>query len=384
MTVHKFGGAVLRSPGGFHAMADIVRGDSAMGCLVVVSAIGGTTRTLSEAAQEAMKGASNTSEDLLDGVLEAHCALADATVASEHERRTLRHALGEHADHARRLCRSVALTMQCSPRVLDRLLAIGEDMARTLAVASLQSIAVPASEVDARQLLVTDDQFGSASPLLEQTMLRVQQRLPPSVIAGHAWVTQGFVASTLTGETTTMGRESSNLSAAVLAASVKAEQIMIWTDVEGVRTADPALCDSTRVVEHLHYDQAHAAAAYGLKLIYPTMMEPAQRAGIRITIASPFDTHGASRTDIDGTSHVPRPLITVSANGSSSLVTVLFCPLGSVLDAAQRLLHKLPVAEHPFELRTNAHDHAATFVVHSDHLRTVVNFLHREICESTP
>lgn len=383
MTVHKFGGAVLRSPGGFHAMAEIVRRDSATGCLVVVSAIGGTTRTLSQAAQEAMKGASNTSEDLLNGILEAHSALADATVTNEHERRTLRHALSEHADHARRLCRSMALTMQCSPRALDRLMAIGEDMARTLAVASLQAASIPASEVDARDLLVTDDHFGSASPLLEQTTVRVHQTLPPSITAGRVWVTQGFVALTLTGDTTTMGRESSNLSAAVLAASLEAKQIMIWTDVEGVRSADPALCDNTRVVEQLHYDQAHAAAAYGLKLIYPTMMEPAQRAGIRITIASPFDTEGTSRTDIDGTAHVPRPLIAVSEDGSSSLVTVLFSPLGTVLDAAQQLRRQLPTEEHPFELRTNAHDHAATFVVNSDHLRTVVNILHREICEST-
>ena len=122
-----------------------------------------------------------------------------------------------------------------------------------------------AREVDARTLIVTDSAHGHASPLLEPTRNRVQHALgtaPAGIV-----VTQGFVASSERGDTTTMGRESSNLSAALLAASLDASGVSIWTDVEGVRSADPSMCTNSFSIEHLHYDQARIAAAYGLKLL---------------------------------------------------------------------------------------------------------------------
>lgn len=381
MTVQKFGGAILRNPEGFRDMVSIVGRHAGQRCVVVVSAIGTTTRTLAVAAEEALKGASQGAQDLLQRVADVHHELANEVVSNEPLRRTLRHAITGYQDQTAKLLKSIALTRTCSARTLDRVLAVGEDLARAIATASLLDADLPAHEVDARTLIVTDSAYGNATPLLEQTRHRVQHALGTS--PGGIMVTQGFVACSEQGDTTTMGRESSNLSAALLAVCFEASGVTIWTDVEGVRTADPSICSGTLPIEHLHYDQARIAAAYGLKLLYPTMIEPAQMAGIAVHIASPSNANEAGTT-IDGVSGSLRPMITTAEQNGRTHVTMLFTPMTSALRAAtvvvEALQESLGTAE--IDLVTQAHDQAVTIVLPTHAAPEAVRILHREICES--
>jgi aspartate kinase len=350
-------------------------------CLVVVSAIGSTTRSLAEAGTLASQGADQSAGALIQEVLDQHLLLAESVVSGEHSRRILRHTLMEHCQQAQRLVSSIALTRQCTARSLDRVMAIGEDLARSIACAALQDSGINVNEVDSRSLIVTDASFGQASPLPEATAHRVGHVLgaPRSGVT----VTQGFVASSEHGETTTMGRESSNLTASLLASCLGADDVTIWTDVDGVRTADPSMVATTYPLRHLHYDEARIAAAYGLKLLYPTMIEPARRAGIALRFAHAADPDSPG-TSIDAKSGQSRPLITCETADQCSTVTALFTPLRVALRAAQVVIDELePSLGHDvIDVQTHAHDRAMSIVVHPHAAPDVVRILHRELCEN--
>ncbi len=383
MTVQKFGGAVLRTPEGFRSMISIISRLEIQPCLVVVSALGATTRSLAEAAQLASQGADRRAGDLIHVLLDDHVRLAENVVRGEHSRRILRHTLTEQCQQVHRLVSSIALTRQCTARTLDRVLAIGEDLARSIASAALRDSGIDVNEVDARSLIVTDASFGQASPLTEATHHRVNHIFGQTHQRSSVTVTQGFVASSEHGETTTMGRESSNLTASLLASCLGARDVTIWTNVDGVRTADPSMVATTYPLRHLNYDQARIAANYGLKLLYPTMIEPAHRAGISIRIAN------ASAPDSPGTSinagaGQSRPLITCELEDQGSTVTALFAPLRDALRAAQVVIDELEpsLGSDAINVQTHAHDHALSIVVLPNAAPDVVRILHRELCET--
>jgi aspartate kinase len=380
MTVEKFGGAVLRTPLGFKAMSAIIQSRQPEPCMVVVSAIGSTTRSLAAAAACSLRGAGGEAAALLDAITMVHADLAGSICADPIERRQLTHALTELVDGARRLCRSVEVTRQCSARTLDRIMATGEDLARRLATAALQGTGIEITEVDARTLIMTDDQYGSARPLPEATRRRVRHQLEQS---DTTWVTQGFVASTESGETTTMGRESSNLSASLLASCLDAKSVTIWTDVEGVQTADPMICPSAFTVRHLQYDQARIAASYGLKLLYPTMIDPAELSGIPIRIASALapDDQG---TRIDAKPASAPVMIATVDNGETSAVTILFVSLEESLRAIMHVLESLGSSHADgIDVITHMHDRAATIVVPTPLAPFVVRALHSELYQES-
>lgn len=380
MTVEKFGGAVLRTPRGFEAMTSIIRDRQSDPCVVVVSAVGNTTRSLAAAAACSLRGQGGEASTQLDSIATVHAELAASIGADPIRRRRLTHALTEILDVARRLCRSVEVTRQCSSRTLDRIMATGEDLARTLAAAALQEAGIALSEVDARTLIMTDEQYGAARPLTEPTRRRVRHLLETQ---GTTWVTQGFVASTESGETTTMGRESSNLSASLLASCLDASSITIWTDVAGVQTADPMICPSGYTVRHLQYDQARIAASYGLKLIYPTMIDPAETCGIPIRIASALapDDKG---TLIDAKTATAPVMIATVDNEEMTSVTVLFVTLEESLRAIMRVLESLGSSHADgIDVTTNMHDRAATIVVPTPLAPFVVRALHSELCQES-
>ncbi|MBU3700270.1 MAG: aspartate kinase [Candidatus Kapabacteria bacterium] len=380
MTVEKFGGAVLKSLEGFNAMASIIRSRVSEPCLVVVSAVGSTTRDLATAANRSVLGAGGEASSILDAVESHHLELARAIAPDSVHGRELVHSITEVVSSVRRLCRSVEVTRQCSARTLDRIIAAGEDLSRQLAVATLRTAGMVAHDVDARSLIATDDEFGKARPNTLQTRQRVKMALGSR---DAVTVTQGFVASTMTGETTTMGRESSNLSASLLAACVEATSVTIWTDVPGVQTADPSICHSARGIEHLSYEQARIAANYGLKLLYPTMIEPAQHDGIPVRIASAADPSQRG-TLIDARPGNAPVMIVSSETGSTTSVTMLFVTLPlalkAIANAVDRLGSTLPSGT--IDIVTHMHDQAASIVVPSLHAPEITKILHAELCET--
>lgn len=379
MVVMKFGGAVLQHAAGFENMASIVRNELRKPVVVVVSALGRTTRELAHAAGLASKADTEQALQILERIETSHCLLANELLADGTEAESTTMRLRDTMHQARSVIQSVAIARQLSDRTLDRVMAYGEDLSRIIAAAALQGAGLDVTEIDARDIVVTTSAYGTAEPLFDKTTVRLQDvrsRLQSSENA--VVVTQGFVGQTEDGITTTMGKESSNLSATLLAASLGATEVVIWTDVEGIRSIDPRYAATTHVRVHLSYTQARQAALRGLKLIYPTMISPAEHAGIPIRIASASNPRGDS-TVIDATQHEGIPVLFALPEADHTTVTVMFASLRTWFHAVA----SLPPAIHDLAIQhvdADTTDQAASLVVDNEVVAAVLDHLHTQLC----
>lgn len=374
----KFGGAVLHKPAGFYDMLNIVLGERRRPIMIVVSALGTTTRELGSAAALAAQGEADAALQILENIHRYHLACAQELLDASHLA-AADNELAHHVQQARTLLRSIAVTRHLSPRTSDRILSIGEDLSRSLACIYLTSAGVGVRQVDARQIIVTNEQYGAAEPLIEKTKICTAQLLQ-SLRADHQdiAVTQGFVGSTESGETTTLGKESSNLTATLLGASLGAEEVVIWTDVQGVRTIDPKYSSDSRVRSHLSYEQARLAATSGLKLIYPTMITPAEQAAIPIRIASAHDPH-ADSTLIGISGKDGAPIIIAKEQQEHAIITVMFASVHACLAATTSLLETIHESA-LISVNANRHDQTFGITVTREVLSTVLSYLHKHLC----
>ena len=326
-TVLKFGGTSVASPTALESVARIVgglRGDR----IVVVSATAGTTDALHSAAREAQEGHATSAEQVMRDIAGAHANIvADLLGVSGAE--TLRE-ITDLTERTVGLLRSVATLRECTARTLDAIVSYGELISAPIVAALLKGRGVTAESLSAEGLVITDDAFGHASPLADETRARVQQELVPRMKAGIVPVVTGYVASTADGLTTTLGRGGSDYSAAVLAAAVNADELRIYTDVSGVMSADPRIVTDAKPIAKMSYAEAAELAYFGAKVIHPRTVLPAIEAHIPVRILNTFapDDVGTTITAdpvFDGnvvkatTSLVGLGLITVQGAGMSGV-----------------------------------------------------------------
>jgi len=346
MVTMKFGGAVLRSPEGFRQMATILRKTNEP-VLVVVSAFASATRDLEFAARLAAKGLPAEAHERLLQVIDDHRALMRSLLPVPAIRDALDALVeGVHAA-ASELLSAIAVTRQLTPKTLDKLLAFGEFLALHIARHVLVSDDLDVVGVDAGEVMITTNDHGRAVPIPDAIRTRVNTVLKPALQEHQIVLVQGFVGRGQDGSTTTMGRESSNLTATVLGSALGVREIVIWTDVEGIRSADPHLCDHTRLRPELSWSEARIAANVGLKLLYPTMIEPAESHNIPIRIACASRPNGES--SLIGRSSKPCEPIVITregAEGATDVVTV-FADASPWLTAASQAVSELNEAD-PF------------------------------------
>lgn len=292
MRVMKFGGAVMRNPEGFAAMTAILRHYRNEPLLVVVSAFSTVTRDLKHAASLAEQGDEHEALALADTILAQHERFSQELLRDEQTREALLLLLQEHGKRLREYLRGVAITRELTPRTLDAILSYGEYLAVHLTKHYLQEQQFTVAFVDAADIIVTDDRHGAAVPNREQTAGNTEEKLLPQLHRTPMVITQGFIGRSSAGEITTMGMESSNLTATLLGELIGAQEIFIWTDVEGIRSADPRYASTTFPIPHLSYAQAHTAALNGVKLLHPDMIAPVRRASIPLHIRSAFAPEG--------------------------------------------------------------------------------------------
>ncbi len=301
--VFKFGGTSVASPPAVESLAKIV-GATTGERVVVVSATAGTTDALVKATQQASAGDAAGAQQIIQKLAEQHKNLAADLVGVEGAE-----ALTEISDLTERtiaLLRSVALLRECSPRSMDAILSYGERVSAPIVAALLTARGVPAEALSAEGLIITDDAFGHANPLMELTRERVETQLRPRMRYGTVPVVTGFVASTADGVTTTLGRGGSDYSAAILAAALGARECRIFTDVSGVMSADPRIVPDAKPLAAISYAEAAELAYFGAKVIHPRTVLPAVEAGIPVRILNTFapDDPGTTitaRTPTDGT-----------------------------------------------------------------------------------
>jgi len=274
MIVMKFGGSSLADAGRIRRVASIIRGRLRERPVVVVSALGGATDELLKAAREALTGGLARFEAVRERHLRTARSLGkDPSV------------LGGLSEELLKLLQGVSLLRELTPRTLDHVASFGERMSARLVAACLRGAGLPARPFDAFDLgLWTDDRFGSANPLPDASA-RIRRAFRR--VRGLPVVT-GFIGRTSTGEVTTLGRNGSDYSATVFGAALGARRVEIWSDTDGVMTADPRVAPDAKPLERISFEEAGELAYYGGRVLHPHTLVPAIEKGIPIRVLNTF------------------------------------------------------------------------------------------------
>ncbi len=261
---------------------------------VVTSAMSGVTDMLVNSARAAANGQQQPFLDARDALYEKHMQAAQALIEDKKSLEQYERHVEELVRFFARLCGSIHVLGELTPRGLDVVSGLGERLSAPLLAAALQAQGVDATWIDATEIIVTDEQFGEATPIIAPTCERVQARLKPLIAAGVIPIVTGFVGATESGVPTTLGRGGSDFSAAILGACLGADEIQIWTDVNGILTADPRIVPEARTLRQLSYNEAAELAYFGAKVIHPKTMLPAVERKIPIRILNTFHPDGPS------------------------------------------------------------------------------------------
>ena len=291
MRILKFGGTSVGSAEAFDQVAKIVararQQDSQV--VVVTSAMSGVTDTLINAAKAAAAGDRKPYREAREDLMAKHQMVAGQLIGDGVERAALGRLFDARLTAFERLCRSVDVLGELTPRGLDVISGTGERLSAPLLAAVLRANGVAAEWVDAAEIVVTDDNFGNADPLIEPTTVHVKSRLQPLLNGGVVPVITGFVGATKDGISTTLGRGGSDYSAAILGAALHADEVQIWTDVNGIMTADPRVVPTARTIPEISYIEAAELAFYGAKVLHPKTILPAVERDIPILVLNTFE-----------------------------------------------------------------------------------------------
>jgi aspartate kinase len=287
-TVMKFGGTSVGDVAAFERVVGIVSSHLDRKPVVVVSAMTKVTDALLAAFDTAKKGDSAEAFASLGPHFERHVEVSKHFIPSENPNSfsgELDLARDELSDLLVRVSRrSLPLQM-----LKDAIVAYGEQLSSRLLAEALRARGVNARPADSRRLIVTDDEYGAAQPIIEETNELVRLELEPLIAAGEVPVMGGFIAANRAGETTTLGRGGSDYSAAIVAAALNAGELQIWTDVTGVMTCDPRICGAARTIPVLSYEEAAELAYFGAKVLHPKTIKPAVDNAIPVRVCNTFE-----------------------------------------------------------------------------------------------
>ena len=267
MIVMKFGGTSVKDADAVRRVVQVV-GRERRPRLVVVSALSKVTDALLEAARLAEQGDATGARQAVKALHRRHEEMA-ALVRATERRASLLAAIDALFEELEGIVRALAVVEEVSPRSKDAIVAFGELASSRIVAAALEDAGLASRWLDARAVLVTDAQHGAALPDRETTDERLRSLVRPLLADGLVPVVGGFVGATAAGLTTTLGRGGSDLSAALFGAGLAADEIQIWTDVDGMLTADPRMVAAPRVVPQLSFDEASELAYFGAKVLHP-------------------------------------------------------------------------------------------------------------------
>lgn len=297
MLVLKFGGTSVADQAAVTRLIQIVRATrqstlpniqagaqpDPRGPVVVVSALGGATDRLLGLAAQARAGDADGAREHVRLLLERHVQVA-GVITNDVLRADVEAYLGEEFGALSRVVSALAVLEEVSPRWLDAIAAVGELASSRIVAAALKSHGLAAAWVDARKVVVTTGQHTAAPPLMAETEARMNAELVPLLATRQIPVLGGFVGATVDGVTTTLGRGGSDYSAAIVGSCLGASEIQIWTDVDGMLTADPRLVPRAQVVPELSFDEASELAFFGAKVLHPATILPAMARNIPVRI----------------------------------------------------------------------------------------------------
>jgi aspartate kinase len=320
----KFGGTSVGSGEAFRQAAAIVREQAAAWdrVVVVVSAMSGVTDALVRGARTAAAGDGETYGAIAAELRARHRDVVGALPSLDGEGAALLADVDGVLDAFATLCRSVHVLGEATPRAMDAISSLGERLSAGILAALLRRQGCPSQAVDARQLVVTDDAFQGAVPLLDETRAAVARRLLPLLEGGTVPVVTGFLGANRQGVTTTLGRGGSDCSAAILGVAAGADEVWIWTDVNGVMSADPRLVAAARTVPCLSYAEVGELAYFGARVLHPRTIRPVVEHGIPLWVKNTFDPACPGTRIVAGSESTPGTVKAVTAIEGLSMVTV--------------------------------------------------------------
>jgi aspartate kinase len=331
MVVMKFGGTSVADEPAIERLISIVRaqrqadaqqeGGDARGPIVVVSALSKVTDRLLGVAANAGAGDSEGAINNLHELRQRHITVSKV-ITDAVQREQVVEFIDREFDELERIAHALCVLQEVSPRWLDTIAAAGEILSSRIVAAALTSHGLLATWIDARRTVVTDGEFTAAAPLFVETTASLMTNVDPPLAAGRIAVMGGFVGATKDGVTTTLGRGGSDYSAAIIGACLGAGEIQIWTDVDGMLTADPRIVPDPYVVPHLSFAEASELAYFGAKVLHPATIQPAVSRNIPVRILNSHRPHarGTLITGVRPTSE--RPLTAIASKRGVTIVSI--------------------------------------------------------------
>jgi len=289
--VMKFGGTSVGSAEAIGQTVDIVQEYiQDWECLVVVvSAMSGATDALAQGAQAAASGDDQAYRAIVAGLRTRHHEVVDTLLDRGNEHIRLLATVDRYIDELAAFCYSIHILGEVTTRAMDAVTSLGERINARVVAAVLHQRGVRGKAVDATELIITDDKFQNAAPLMDATRARVSDRLSRELDDGIVLIVTGFIGATEEGVTTTLGRGGSDYTAAILGDCLDADEIWTWTDVDGVMTADPRIAPDARVIPQLSYSEVSELAYFGAKVLHPKTILPTIRRGIPLWVKNTFN-----------------------------------------------------------------------------------------------
>lgn len=303
----KFGGSSVESAAAIERVAGIVKARLDRRPVVVVSAMGKTTNRLLAAAQHAVNG------QRAEALAELN-ALRDFHLLESGMERTV----DEHFQELGELVRGLAVLGELTPRSIDAISSFGERLSSLIVARLFEKHGIQTAHADSRKLIVTDSRHTQAAPLFPQTYARLAECVP-ALARNRVVVMGGFIGASEAGVTTTLGRGGSDFTASIVGAGIGAEEIQIWTDVDGMLTADPRIISGGHRVRTCSFDEAAELAYFGAKVLHPATVLPAVEKNIPVLILN------SRRPEVEGTR------IVSSTVHSTNAVKSIACKTGITL-----------------------------------------------------
>jgi aspartokinase/homoserine dehydrogenase 1 len=327
----KFGGSSVANTDAITRVCEIVRQAhkrDSRHVAVVVSAMSGVTDLLQEGTIAAAQGRPEVYRPIITSLREKHHAVVEDLFWNGHD--TTLESIDELLDEFERCCESIAVLGEATPRALDYTMGTGELLSSILLAAALRQAGLPGVAVDASRIIVTDKRFQAATPQTAPTCEKARQQIIPLLQEEKIPVITGFIGASSDGVRTTLGRGGSDYSAALIGIALESDEVWIWTDVDGVMTADPRIIPDARSIDTLSYAEVGELAFFGAKVLHPKTIRPVIEAQIPLRVKNTF------KPEAPGTLILAEP----RQNGSIKAVTGI--PKMSLITIAGRGMIGVP------------------------------------------
>lgn len=313
MIVAKFGGTSVSTKERILTITEIVRNTLNRKPIVVVSALSGVTDLLLSISTVPY----SQTENVIERIKTLHRNLTKELFTDISERENVFSYIEDKLDEVRH----IAKRRSFDKASLDKLVSFGEILSSYIIVHALDNMGMKAMQVVATDLIVTDDNFGSAEFLSQQTKKNTKKILIPMIKEGIVPVVTGFISATQSGKTTTLGRGGSDYSASIIGFCLGADEIQIWTDVDGIHSADPRLVENTKLLQTVSYREASELATFGAKVLHPRTIRPAVKNGIPVRILNSFNIKSSGTLIIDKPEY-SNPITAISSKKKITLVNI--------------------------------------------------------------